>query len=459
MIKLKSLISEIVDGRGYFTKEKFGSIVLAELQRAFPGFAHIELVSVYDGQEFKQEKRRGMRHNRDMKSLSDRNAIYNSVLMGVYSIEYNDKEYEVRIVNTFKKVPDEELSNRFTMADDEYLKKMAFKSLEPKDLNKSSGLMRWQCNVKRDDKKVLIPKKTGYAILFDDYKTLKDAVDDVKKVIEKDSGFGGDSNKPTNVPVTPNMQIAEAILQPDKNPNPEVTQEVNSVLKDIKQLQYDLGFTNGVKIIYVIDKRALARYVKITNNNIPVFTISPVALTSYEGGNNLKHEIERVLVHELGHAYLDLMEVDSIDRNVLDEEETAIEEFAQSFVSDRNVKTAKQILDSFVESFEFKHGLNESRIPIYRGVSEYNKKYDSFYTTKKEWARNFTQSGLDREIKRAFIDTDVIYKANPLTRATSDKDFDRDIPAALESGYKALWVNEGQGEPPSIYIIDKTALL
>jgi hypothetical protein len=67
--------------------------------------------------------------------------------------------------------------------------------------------------------------------------------------------------------------------------------------------------------------------------------------------------------------------------------------------------------------------------------------------------------GLDREIKRAFIDTDVIYKANPLTRATSDKDFDRDIPAALESGYKALWVNEGQNEPPSIYIIDKTALL
>lgn len=101
----------------------------------------------------------------------------------------------------------------------------------------------------------------------------------------------------------------------------------------------------------------------------------------------------------------------------------------------------------------------ESQLPIYRGVWEGNKRYDSFYSPSKEFARQFTQSGLDKEIKRAFIDTDMIYSATPeLTRATSDKDFDRDIPLATSLGFKALYVNEGPNEPPSIYVIDKTAL-
>ena len=108
---------------------------------------------------------------------------------------------------------------------------------------------------------------------------------------------------------------------------------------------------------------------------------------------------------------------------------------------------------------KLKQLLSENKIiSIYRGMSEYNKKCDNFYTTNKEWARQFTQSGLDKEIKKVFINADVIYKANPLTRATSDSDFDRDIPAAQAKGFKALWVNEGNNEPLSIYVIDKTAL-
>lgn len=209
MIKLKTLLREAVEGHGYFTKEKYGSIILGELKKAFPKFAEIELAGLYNGQEFKYEKRRGMRHNNSMKSLADRCAIHNSDLMAIYRIDYNDKEYETRIINTFKKVPESELTNKFTMADDEYLKKMPFKSLEPKDLNRKSPLMEWRCKVKRtEDDKVLIPKKQGYAILFDDYDTLQEVIDDVKKVIDKDSGFGGnDMGVPTG-PVLPSMQIA-----------------------------------------------------------------------------------------------------------------------------------------------------------------------------------------------------------------------------------------------------------
>lgn len=123
MIKLKSLIREVVDGQNFLSKEKFGIIILSELKKEFPAFAAIELVQVHNGQEFEHEKRRGMRHNRDMKSLSDRNAIYNSDLLAVLSIEYNDKEYDVRIWNKFKKVPDTALTDKFTGADDEVLKK------------------------------------------------------------------------------------------------------------------------------------------------------------------------------------------------------------------------------------------------------------------------------------------------------------------------------------------------
>ena len=207
MIKLKLLLNEVVEGYGYMTKEKFGSVILAELKHIFPSFVSIELLLVYNGQEFKNEKRRGMRYNRDRKSLADRSSIYNSDLMAAFLIEYDNKEYEVRITNTFKKVPDEELTNKFTMADDEYLKKMPFKSLEPKDLNQPSPLMLWKCRVKRDDDKVLIPKKQGYAILFDEYKTLKEVISDVKKVIQDDSGFGTNFQLPP-IPSTPAMKVA-----------------------------------------------------------------------------------------------------------------------------------------------------------------------------------------------------------------------------------------------------------
>jgi len=190
MIKLKDLINEIVNGRGYFTKEKFSSVILSELKREFPKFVNIELVKAMDMQ---QDKHKAFK----------RADIHNSDLMAIFSVEHNDNEYEVRILNVFKKVPDEELSNKFTMVDDDFLRKMDYKSLEPKDLNQPSPLMVWRARVVKSDEKVLIPKKPGYAILFDDYKTLKEAITDIKKVIDKDSGFGGDVPVNTPDPVVP----------------------------------------------------------------------------------------------------------------------------------------------------------------------------------------------------------------------------------------------------------------
>jgi hypothetical protein len=44
--------------------------------------------------------------------------------------------------------------------------------------------------------------------LFDDYRTLKETITDVRKAIEKDSGFGGSSETP-NVPTLPSLQLRE----------------------------------------------------------------------------------------------------------------------------------------------------------------------------------------------------------------------------------------------------------
>ena len=210
MIKLKSLLQEIIDGDGYLTKQKYASIIKSQLEKAFmyPSKAEVDILLVRDIK--KGEFGYNPRSNRDKSghmSIANRAKIYNSDLGVVYEMNYKEKTYQINICNVFKKVPDEELTNKFTMADDEALKQMPSKSLEPKDFNTKSKLIIWSCNVKRDDGKVLIPKKPGYAILFDKYDTLSSLIADVKSVIDKDAGEDFNDAIPTTpVPVEPQLQ-------------------------------------------------------------------------------------------------------------------------------------------------------------------------------------------------------------------------------------------------------------
>ena len=89
---------------------------------------------------------------------------------------------------------------------------------------------------------------------------------------------------------------------------------------------------------------------------------------------------------------------------------------------------------------------------LYQGRSVYNKG-SKFWTTDKEWARQFTQSGRDQEIASMKYRDEMIYRANLLPMATNDEDFDRGLEEAKNKGYKAFWVDEGQGQPNSVYII------
>lgn len=91
-------------------------------------------------------------------------------------------------------------------------------------------------------------------------------------------------------------------------------------------------------------------------------------------------------------------------------------------------------------------------IKLYRGESSYNKG-GKFYTTDREWARQFTQSGLESEIKTIKFPDEYIYKSNPLPEATNEEQFDNAMEEARKNGFRAMWVNEGIGEPNSVYFI------
>lgn len=98
-------------------------------------------------------------------------------------------------------------------------------------------------------------------------------------------------------------------------------------------------------------------------------------------------------------------------------------------------------------------------LTIYQGRSVYNKN-SKYFTTNKEWAQQFTQSGRENEITIAQIDPKVIYGDAPLPQATNEKMLEKtiEVAKAKNKDYKAIWVDEGIREPRSIFILDWSAV-
>ena len=95
---------------------------------------------------------------------------------------------------------------------------------------------------------------------------------------------------------------------------------------------------------------------------------------------------------------------------------------------------------------------------VYRGTSMYNRS-GRYWTTDREWARQFTQSGRDQEILVAEIDTERVFRQDPLPRATDVDEFTHAAKEAERLGYAAFWLDEGVGEPNSIYVLDRNVLV
>jgi len=102
-----------------------------------------------------------------------------------------------------------------------------------------------------------------------------------------------------------------------------------------------------------------------------------------------------------------------------------------------------------------------SIISIYRGenVSSQNRgKIIGYYSVDREFARQFTQTGQDKEVKERKIDLNAIYDARqegkPLPSANNEADFENAMRRAAELGYSAFRLTEGPNQPDSIYIMD-----
>ena len=96
-------------------------------------------------------------------------------------------------------------------------------------------------------------------------------------------------------------------------------------------------------------------------------------------------------------------------------------------------------------------------LPIFRGESVHNKG-GNFYTPDRDWARQFTQTGQDHEVKSAGIRASDVYDPPKPAYAGDPDAVDVAIAAARAGGHKAVRLDEGQGQPPSVFVFDKKAL-
>jgi hypothetical protein len=96
-------------------------------------------------------------------------------------------------------------------------------------------------------------------------------------------------------------------------------------------------------------------------------------------------------------------------------------------------------------------------LTLYRGESAYNKG-GNFYTPDAEWARQFTQSGRQKEILQRQMPSGAVYDPPQPIYAGNPDAVDAAIAEARQRGFSAVRLSEGPGEPPSVFVFDKSKL-
>jgi len=93
-------------------------------------------------------------------------------------------------------------------------------------------------------------------------------------------------------------------------------------------------------------------------------------------------------------------------------------------------------------------------ITLYRGIG--HNEGNNFYSPSKEFALEFTRTGSEKELRKINLDSTKIYKANPLPRGygREDENFDKAIEIAKSNGFVGIWVDEGEGQPNSVFIVN-----
>jgi hypothetical protein len=101
---------------------------------------------------------------------------------------------------------------------------------------------------------------------------------------------------------------------------------------------------------------------------------------------------------------------------------------------------------------KFQESLNKvETIKLYRGGSHGSQGH--YWSTDREWARQFTHSGLDSEIKELEVTKDNILILNPLPSANSENDISSGIEKAHSGGFIGFLVSEGKDQPNSVFLL------
>src|SRR5215510_5235581 len=110
-----------------------------------------------------------------------------------------------------------------------------------------------------------------------------------------------------------------------------------------------------------------------------------------------------------------------------------------------------------VRAYQQPRGMGEAEgmTTLYRGESGGE---GHFFSTDKEWARQFTHSGRDAEIVTRQIRSDDIHQPAKSVAANDPEAVDQAIAEAKQLGKKAVRLSEGRGQPDSIFIIDPKAI-
>lgn len=103
-------------------------------------------------------------------------------------------------------------------------------------------------------------------------------------------------------------------------------------------------------------------------------------------------------------------------------------------------------------------GVPAGSIEVYR-ASGPGTGAGNYYSTSRDFAREFTQSGLDTEVATARIPANRILDLGEGTPFAGDAEqIDAGIAKAKSLGSEAFYVDEGQGQPRSVFVVNKGVL-
>lgn len=96
-------------------------------------------------------------------------------------------------------------------------------------------------------------------------------------------------------------------------------------------------------------------------------------------------------------------------------------------------------------------------ITLYRGIGGNSKLEGNYFTGDKNYANEFTQSGLPEQLKQVKVNIGDIYRPKVLPEAVNSKEMEITIKEAKQKGYKAILVDENGADTPSVFFIDKVS--